>query len=135
LNSNKCLQITDTTIVCLLNKDPIWYLWNKFLDMQMSSHSYHCECLYICLMCTLCYNMYICCIILSGFIDVWSNNIEMYSIEHYITAIGLFNPRKWCLYGLVNCWVDSYQQIMLTNFLCSVLALSFFYRVRFRKLI
>jgi hypothetical protein len=42
------------------------------------------------------------------------------SIDHYITAIGLFNPRKGCLYGLVNCRVDSYQQIMLTNFLCLV---------------
>ena len=71
LNSNKCLQITDNTIVCLLNKDPIE---TNFL---ISSHSYHCEYLNIYLMCTLCYNMYICSIILSGFINVWSNNIEM----------------------------------------------------------
>ena len=74
---NKCLPIMDTTIVFLLNKDSTWHLWSKFLDMQISSHSYHCEYLYIYLMCTLCYIKYICSIILSGFIDVWSNNIEM----------------------------------------------------------
>ena len=119
----------------------------KFLDMQISSHSYQCDYLYIYLMCTLCYNMYICSIILSVIKQYWNVatavpilSLKCYiqmgnSIEHYNTAIGLFNPRKGCLYGLENCWVDSYQQIMLTNFLCSVFALYFFYRVRFRKLL
>ena len=42
----------------------------SLLDMQISSYSCHCEYLYIYLMCTLCYIMYICSIILSGFIDM-----------------------------------------------------------------
>ena len=38
--------------------------------MQIWSHSYHCEYFYIYLICFLCYNMYICSNVLSGFIDV-----------------------------------------------------------------
>ena len=48
------------------------------------------------------------------------------SIEDYRAAIGLFNTKKRCLYGLVNCWAESYQQIMLINLQCSALVLSLF---------
>ena len=35
--------------------------------------------------------------------------------EDYRAAIGLFNTKKRCLYGMVNFGAESYQQIMLTN--------------------
>jgi len=48
------------------------------------------------------------------------------SIEDYRTAIGLFNTKKKCLFGLVNFRAESYQQIMLTTLQCSALVLSLF---------
>jgi hypothetical protein len=47
-----------------------------------------------------------------------------------MAAIGLFNTKKRCLYGLVNCRVDSYLHNMLANLLYSVLALSFLLQSR-----
>jgi hypothetical protein len=44
-------------------------------DMQISSHPYHCEYLYMYLKYTLCYNMYICSIFVSEFIDVYDQTI------------------------------------------------------------
>jgi hypothetical protein len=48
------------------------------------------------------------------------------SIEDYRAAIGLFNSKKRCLYGLVNFRAESYQQIILINLQCSALVLSLF---------
>jgi hypothetical protein len=111
--------------------------------MQIWSHSYHCGYFYIYLICFLCYNIYICSIFLSGFIDVSVQTIlkcsngrtdfipEMLnqmgnSIEDYRAAIGLFNTKKRCMYGLVNFRAESYQQIMLINLQCSALVLFLF---------
>ena len=60
----------------VVNKDPIWHLWNQFHDMKVSSHSYHCEYVYTYLICTLCYNI---CSIFFTWIHrfVCLNNIEM----------------------------------------------------------
>ena len=41
------------------------------------------------------------------------------SIEDYRAAIGLFNTKKRCLYGLVNFRAESYQQIILINLVFS----------------
>jgi hypothetical protein len=44
-------------------------------------------------------------------------------IEDNRAAIGMFNIRKMCLYGLVYLRAESYQQIMLTSLQCSALVL------------
>jgi hypothetical protein len=47
--------------------------------------------------------------------------------EDYRAAIGLFNTKKRCLYGMVNFRAESYQQIMLTNLQCSIFVISLFF--------